>query len=142
MTMAPFIRRDANWLRYMDEMERSLCGSAVNGDARFRCDISEKDDVFTLEAELPGFEKEDIKVDLDGDTLTISAAHSAEEEKKDEDGRVLRRERRYGSFSRRFDVTGINTDEIKADYKNGILELSLPRRKDLDPPTRRIEIGH
>ena len=68
-----------------------------------------------------------IKIDLNGETLTISAQHNAETS-EDKDGYV-RRERRYGSFARSFDVSNINTEAIKAAYNNGVLELICPGRR-------------
>lgn len=139
-SLVPFNRREANLFRWMDDLERSVLGEAVSGDSQFRCDISEKGDEYLLEAELPGFDKDDIHVDLNGDMLTISASHQSESEKRDEDGKFVRRERRFGSFSRSFDVAGIRAGDIKADYKNGVLSLTLPKQKEMEPSTRRIEI--
>lgn len=141
-SMIPYRKREANLFGFMDDLERSLY-SNVSGDARFRVDISEKDDNYLLEAELPGFDKDDINVQLDGDTLSVSANHESKSEEKDKDGRYVRRERRYGSFTRSFDVTGIDVDKIKADYKNGVLELNLPKVKaeEKAPEARKINIG-
>lgn len=141
LSMIPYNRREANLFRYMDELERNFFSTTVSGDTQFRCDISEKDGNYLMEAELPGFDKEDIHVELEGDTLTISATHKTESEEKDKDGNYIRRERRFGSFSRSFDVSGIKADGIKADYKNGVLELTLPKKTEEEPSSRRIAIG-
>lgn len=143
LSLIPYGRRDANLFSWMDDMERNFFGTNVKGSSRFRCDIVEKEGNYTLEAELPGFEKEDIQLELEGNTLTISAQHKEEKEEKDEAGHFLRRERRYGSFSRSFDVSGISVDDIKADYKNGVLEVNLPAQKAEEKASavRRIEIG-
>lgn len=61
--------------------------------------------------------------------LTISAVHSEESEKKEKDGSYVCRERHYGSYSRSFDVSTIRQEEIKAAYKNGVLELTRPKRR-------------
>ncbi len=105
----------------------------------FKTDIRDDGDKFVLEAELPGFDKQDIKLDITGDTLTLSAEHKAETEDKNKDN-YIRRERTFGSYQRSFDLTGIDTDKIAAEYKNGILELTLPKLAETKPETRRLEI--
>ena len=97
-------------------------------------------DKFVLEAELPGFDKGDIKLDVKDGILTITAEHSENQEQKDAKGAYIRRERRYGSFSRSFDITGIDEGSITAAYNNGILELNLPKAVPVVPESRRIAI--
>ena len=82
-----------------------------------------------------------IGIDLDGTTLVITARHSSESGEKDKDGNYLRRERKFGSFSRSFDVSGVDTEHISAAYKNGVLELTLPKQAAQVPQARRIEIA-
>ncbi len=84
--------------------------------------------------------KKDIKLDLKDGILTISAEHNENSDQKDEKGNYIRRERRYGSFSRSFDVTGIDENGITAAYKNGVLELSLPKAVPVVPEAKRISI--
>ena len=104
----------------------------------FKADIVDKGDKYVLEAELPGFDKKDININVDDNRLTITAEHSeSKEESKDN---YIRKERRYGSFTRSFDVSNIKTEDIKADYKNGMLVLDLPK-KDSGPDSRKIDIG-
>ena len=100
-----------------------------------RTDIIETEDGFIMEAELPGFEKDEISIDIDGTSLTIKAAHA----KNDERG-YIRRERFTNAYQRTFDISGIDTDSIGAEYKNGILVLTLPRKKVSVPPVRKLEI--
>lgn len=139
--LLPYSRRDSSLFRMMDDFERNFFNDSLDGSTQFRCDISEKDGNYLVEAELPGFDKEDIHVNLDGDRLTISATHKTETEDKDEDGKYIRRERHFGSYSRSFDVSEIDTENIKADYKNGMLSLTLPKAKAIAPVTRKIEIS-
>ena len=143
--LIPFERRANRVATYdpfrdLEEFERSVFGgSSVMGS--FRTDVIDTGDSYELEAELPGFNKEDIKLDLDGDVLTISAVHSEESEKKEKDGSYVCRERHYGSYSRSFDVSTIRQEEIKAAYKNGVLELTLPKKEAAPAPAARaIEI--
>ena len=91
-----------------------------------------------LEADLPGFKKEDIKIDLENDRLTIKAERKSEHE--DNKNGYVRRERHFGSFERSFDVSGIDTSGIKANYTDGVLTLTLPKRPELVPDNRSIVI--
>jgi HSP20 family protein len=95
---------------------------------RIKLDLSEKDDSYTLKAEIPGVRKEDIDIRIDGSQVTISAEVKTEKEEK-EGGRVLRRERQQGYASRSFTLA-CPVDEAKADakYKDGVLELKLPKK--------------
>ena len=109
-----------------------------NAIAELRTDITDKGDAFVLEADLPGFKKEDIKIDLENDRLTISATrHSEHEENKNG---CIRRERHFGTFERSFDVSGIETQSIRANYTDGVLTLTLPKRPELVPDNRSISL--
>ncbi|MBQ9268840.1 MAG: Hsp20/alpha crystallin family protein [Oscillospiraceae bacterium] len=136
--MMPLTRAMMSPFYDIDKMTRSFFGeSPVRA---FRTDIQDNGDSYTLEAELPGFQKEDIAIDIDGDQLTIQAHHNSESEQKDDAGNYLRRERFYGSYSRSFDISQINADEIHAAYENGILKLELPKKTAAVPASRRLEI--
>ncbi len=136
--MIPFARHDDNVFDLFDNFERSFFGD--NSASTFRTDIRDEGDKFVLEAELPGFKKEDIKLDLKDGILTVSAQHSESSEEKDKKGSYIRRERRYGSFARKFDVSGIQEDGITAAYNNGVLSLTLPKAQPVVPAARQIEI--
>lgn len=136
--LIPFRRGKENMMSLFDRMEKGLMQNLGFQLSDFKTDIMDEGDKFVLEAELPGFDKGDININVDGDRLTIKAEHSeSEEESKDN---YIRRERRYGSFIRSFDVSNINTEKIKADYKNGVLTLDLPKKDDR-PSGRKIDIG-
>lgn len=136
--LVPFAHRENNLFNYLDSIEKNFFGDISQDFSSFRTDIIEEGNQFVLKAELPGFKKEEIKVDINGDRLTISAEHNDEiEEKKDN---YIRRERRYGSFSRAFDISNIKVDGISADYNQGILTLNLPKREETVPQSRRLEI--
>ena len=136
--MIPFDRRDSSLFDMLDNFERNFFGSSNSTVSSFRTDIRDEGDKFVLEAELPGFKKEDIKLDLKDGILTISAQHTEENEEKKNS--YIRRERRYGSFSRSFDVSGIQEDHITAAYNNGVLELNLPKAVPVVPEAKRIAI--
>ena len=123
--------------RMLDEMDRRLMTS-VPAVTAFRTDVLDTGDAFKLECELPGFKKEDIKLDVENDCLTISAERKAET--KDEKENYVKRERIYGSFTRCFDVSGINVDGIEASYTDGVLNVTLPKKAAEVPASRRLEI--
>ena len=127
-----------NPFRELEEMSRSFWND-TNLNA-FRTDITEKDGVYTLTAELPGFKKEDISIDIDKDCLTIAAERKDESEDEDKERNYVRRERFYGSYSRSFNVKGIDTEAINASYADGILTLTMPSKTPETPPPRRLEI--
>ena len=126
--------------RMLDEMERSFFGGNTHAAlTSFRTDVTDTGDAFVLDAELPGFKKEDIKIDIENDCLTISAERKMESDESKRPNYV-KRERFFGSFSRSFDVSGINVDGIEAAYTDGILTLTMPKKVETVPPTRRLEI--
>ena len=126
--------------RELDELERSFFGSQRSMVSAFRTDVVDTGDAFKLEAELPGFDKEDIKIDVENDCLTVSAEHKSEKKEENEKKNFVKRERFYGSYTRSFDVSGINVDGIEAKYENGVLTLTLPKKAAEVPASRRLEI--
>ena len=138
--MLPFDRNNDNLFDTFDNFARDFFRSSNTSLPAFRTDIRDAGDKFVLEAELPGFSKEDISLDLKDGILTISAEHKESSEQKDDKGNYIRRERRYGSFSRSFDVTGIDEGGITASYQNGVLELSLPKAQPAIPEAKKIAI--
>lgn len=125
--------------REMDNIERSFFGEG-NVVSAFRTDVSDTGDAFKLESELPGFNKDDIKIDIENDCLTISAERKLDTTDEDKKTNFIKRERFYGSYSRSFDVTGIDVDGIDAAYADGVLTLTLPKKKEVIPASRRLEI--
>ena len=134
--LIPFEHRNHNLFNPFADFDRFFDDHAKESPCK--TDILDKGDHYLVRAELPGFKKEDIHLDVNGDCLTISASH--QEESKEEKDRFIRRERRYGSMSRSFDISGVEADKIEAAYKDGVLELKLPKRGETTPPTRQIEI--
>ena len=138
--MIPFERSDDNFFDLFDNFERKFFGNSNAAIPDFRTDIRDAGDRFVLEAELPGFDKGDIKLDVKDGILTISAQHDENKDEKDDKGSYIRRERRYGSFTRSFDVTGVDEEHITASYNNGVLELNLPKAVPVVPEAKRIAI--
>lgn len=137
--MIPFERHENNLFDAFDNFERNFFGNTSSA-VTFRTDIRDEGDKFVLEAELPGFRKEDIQLHLKDGILTVSAQRTASSEEKDQQGNYIRRERRFGSFARSFDVAGIDEESISAAYQDGILELTLPKAKPAAPAVRQIQI--
>lgn len=93
-----------------------------------RTDIREEEGRYLLDMDLPGFEKEDIKAELNNGYLTVSASRDSSEDSSDEEKGYIRRERRTGRCSRSFYVgNSVKEEDIRAAYNNGTLSLSFPK---------------
>ena len=90
-----------------------------------KCDIYEKDNKYHIEMDIPWFNKEDIKINLDDNYLTISAQKSFDNEDKSK--KYIRRERSYSKFERSFYLNNADEENIDAEYKNGILNIIVPK---------------
>lgn len=130
-----------NPFREMEEFERNAFGSFFGGQnlAEFKTDVSDEGDHYLLEADLPGFEKKDIDLSVQNDVLTIHAERRSKFEEKDKD-KVVRMERSYGSYSRQFDLAGVDSEHISAKYENGVLQLILPKQQEVLPEARKLAI--
>lgn len=113
----------------------------ASGDYDFmpRVDIVDEKDTVKINVELPGMKKDDIKVTVDENVLTISGEHKHESEEKDKN--YIRSERCYGSFSRSFTLPDdVNSEKIKADYKDGILTVGLTKIEKPKPKEITVEV--
>lgn len=102
--------------------------------------IEETDDEFRIEVAAPGYKKNDFKVELNNDVLTISSEKKFED---DGDNKMARREFYYESFSRSFRLPEnvVNGEKINAQYENGLLHINLPKKEEVKPqPARLISI--
>lgn len=106
----------------------------------FRMDVVEEEDAFYVIADLPGFTKDDITIELEDNRLTIRAKRDEQLEHKDEARNYLRKERRYGEFVRSFYVDNIKQDEIRAKLENGVLRVKLPKLEPSKPQRKTIDI--
>ena len=131
-----------NPFRDMENFEKAFFGDPYyrNALAEFKTDITDEGDHFLLEADMPGFEKNDIHLDVSGDTLTIKAERLTKNKTEDKKDRYVCSERSYGSYSRSFNLDGIDVDKISAAYENGVLKLTLPKLVPAKAATRRLEI--
>ncbi len=104
--------------------------------------IKENDNEFHVEVAAPGLGKDDFKVEVENDVLTISSEKESSNEK--EESNYTRREFNYASFRRTFTLPEnvVDVDKVKASYHNGVLNISLPKREEVKPkPARTIKIG-
>ena len=98
-----------------------------------KTDIKENEDGYDLAIELPGYKKEDMKLELKDGCLTINAEIKHDNDEKDEKGNFIRRDRYYGKSSRSFYVgEAVTEEDIKAKYEDGILKINVPK-KELKP---------
>ncbi len=101
--------------------------------------IAENDDTFILELAAPGMTKKDFNLELDNGVLTISSEEKRENEKKENGGRFTRREFSYSSFKRAFSLPEtVEADKISAQYKDGVLAITLPKREDAKVQAKRM----
>jgi len=143
-TLSPF--------RMMEQMNRDLgrffdggwpdmqaANSLMEGAFAPSVDVMEDKDQITVKAELPGMAKEDIKISLENGVLSIQGEKKAEKEVKE--GGLLRQERSYGSFYRAFTLpAGVDGSKATANYKDGVLELMLPKKEEAKPKAIEISV--
>ena len=106
-------------------------------DNNMKCDIYEKDDKYFIEMDIPGYDKEDISIDVDNEYLTISA--SKENKIDEEDKNYIRKERSYSKMSRSFYIGDAKESDIKAEFKDGILKVIVPKEEQVETK-KKIEI--
>jgi len=116
---------------------------ATGGTTTPAVNISENDEEYLVEVAAPGMSKDDFKVELENNVLTISSEKEHTEEEKNEKG-YNRREFRYAAFSRSFSLpeNRIEDGKVKASYQDGVLHIHLPKKEEAKPkPVRTIKIG-
>lgn len=135
--LMPSILNDSLFESWMETpFEREFFGRKTPAysrhvDQMMRTDIREVEGGYELDMDLPGFKKEDIKVQLEDGYLTISASRNANNDQKDENGKYIRRERYAGTVSRSFYVGEYVTEnDIHARFEDGILKLSIPKKEE------------
>lgn len=126
---------DENWSGQGNGFDTGTRVPAVN--------VKEADDNFEIQLTAPGMEKENFKINVENNILSISAETKSGNEEKDENGKYTKREFSFNSFKRSFSLPESDDDEdIKANYENGILKLSIPKKEEARPkPPHRIAIG-
>ena len=108
---------------------RPLHGDGLPTPSQIKVDVTESDRAYTVQAEVPGVNKEDIHVSVDGSVVTLSA-EIKQEDVQTKDDKTLRSERYFGAVSRSFQLPqDIDQSESRAKYENGVLTLTLPKKK-------------
>jgi HSP20 family protein len=123
---------NTTWPRFFNGEE------ALSGSWAPSVDIYEDQNSIVLEADLPGIKPEDFKLSIENYKLTLSGERKLEKEEKGEN--FHRIERSYGSFTRNFTLPStVNVDEVKADFKDGVLRVTLPKREEVK--AREIQVA-
>lgn len=121
---------------FEDWFFRPLAPFGLSGDASLAVDIYETDDSVVVKTAIPGVKAEDIDVSVSGDTLTVKAETQEEVNREN----YLRRERRFGAYRRSVTLPGgLKTDEVEADYTNGILTLEFPKSEEVKPKAIKVK---
>ena len=127
---------DRDFFRGFGRPEHVLYGKNVG--RMMKTDVKETDEGYELDVELPGFKKEEIKLELNSGYLTISTEKSLEKNDSERKGKILRQERYMGTMQRSFYVgDSITEEDIKAKYENGVLSLTLPKKEAKKVPEKK-----
>lgn len=122
------------WNRFWGDWERGLPSNLFDRDFGVNEGLEDKENAYVFHAELPGFEPDEIDVNISGNSLVLRAEHK--EEKKDKESSSYR----YGTYQRYFRLPqGVDTDHIEAKYHSGVLEVELPKTEEGKP--KRIEVS-
>ncbi len=127
------------WENDFEETERKLYGKHAGN--LMKTDIREKDGNYEVCIDIPGFNKEDLELHLENGYVVVKAEKKLDNDKKDKDGKILRKERYSGSMERSFYVgEQITEEDIKAKYENGVLTLDIPKKEAEVPERKTIAI--
>ncbi len=133
-SLIPFGLRSVD--RWPDLFNDDLFKTNLNS---FKTDISETDKEYMIEADLPGFAKDDIEVEYRDGALSISAKR--DEVTEETKGNYLRKERRFGHLLRTFVFDNVDNENVKAEYKDGVLKVNLPKKEVTPAEVRKIDIN-
>ena len=93
-----------------------------------KTDVRETENTYEVDIDLPGFQKDEIRLELRDGYLTISASKGLDKDQEDQKGRYIRQERYAGALSRSFYVGDVEPDQVSAKYEGGVLRISLPKQ--------------
>ncbi|MGI6591595.1 MAG: Hsp20/alpha crystallin family protein [Eggerthellaceae bacterium] len=127
----------ADLYNLLDDFFTTPTSEAVRGG--FKIDVKETDNEYTVEADMPGVDKNDIDIEHNNDTLTISVNYQNDDEQKDDQGEYLYRERSRVSMSRSILLKDGDEDAIQAKLENGVLKVTVPKKQH-DNGARKISI--
>lgn len=123
--------------REFENLERRFFGEARLPE--FRIDIREEAGGYILEADLPGYKKSDIGIELEGSYMTVRAERNTESAEETA-GKYLRNERVLGSIERIFDISGVDPDSLHASYENGVLSIRMQKKKAVEEKKKSLPI--
>jgi HSP20 family protein len=134
------VRRENNGYMnpFNDDFFRAFFGNPA-APSTFSVDVEDEGDHYLLKADLPGVEKENLKISIDDGLMTIEAKSDVSSEENH--GNYVCRERRCGSMKRAFNLEGVAEEGITAQYKDGVLTMNLPKQAEVAPKAREIEIN-
>jgi HSP20 family protein len=121
---------------YLDEIFDEMNKDNTRSINQMKCDIYENEKEYHIEMDIPGYKKEEIKIESNKDLLTVTAKKHLE---KEQNRKYIRKERFYGKVSRSFSFTDIDEDNIDAKFENGTLFITIPK-KDKDESKKIISI--
>ncbi|MGN0335787.1 MAG: Hsp20/alpha crystallin family protein [Lachnospiraceae bacterium] len=131
--LMPSIFGESLFDEFFDDFARPVKNAARYGTpatAVMRTDVKENETGYELDIDLPGYKKEDVQAKLEDGYLTITAATKTNDDKNDEAGKYIRRERYYGTCSRSFYVgEDIRQEDIRARFEDGILKIGVPKKE-------------
>ena len=131
--MLPSLFGESLFDRFFDDsLEKEFFGThnslyGKHAKNLMKTDVKDVNDHYEVAVDLPGFQKDEVNVELENGYLTISAAKGLDKDQKDDEGHYIRQERYSGSCSRSFYVGDIQPEDIYAKYEDGILKLTLPK---------------
>ncbi len=133
--------RDAMDSLFENALVGPTAGRQQSGDWGVPLDVAEDDNNFVVKASVPGIKPEDIEVTVHGEVLTIRGEMKQEQDRENE--RYHLRERRYGTFTRSLSLPApVKTDEVSAEYNNGVLTLTLPKTEEVKPKRIQVKGGN
>jgi len=135
----PFAALHNEMNRVFDNFFRGFETKPISGEWLPRVNITENDQGLCVTTELPGISEKDIDVSLSNDSLTIRGEKKEEKEEKGKN--YYRSERSFGAFQRDIQLPfGVEVDKVEAKFKNGVLTISLPKSKEAQKETKKIEV--
>lgn len=112
---------------FLDDVFDDFMGNERPHHNPMKCDVYEKDGKYNIEVDIPGYNKEEVKIESKDGYLTISAEKKIEKKEDNEDKKYFYHERRYGKVERSFYIGDMDSDKISAKMENGILKIEIPK---------------
>ena len=115
---------------FMNDLFDDFSAPMLPKENHMKCDIYEKDGKYHIEMDVPGYNKEDIKIEAQKDSLVITAEKKEEKNEEDKKKRYIHRERRCGKYQRSFYLEDLDSDNIDASFNNGVLKITIPKKEE------------